>query len=175
MEKNKMKSGETLLIKVIEVIQNKKTGIKKGAFLYDRHDIVFEDKKGEKYVGEYLTNRLYDDDFPIGPWQHIKCCHATEYGFEVQPTDIEDKQYLSNPNAGKQQQGETKYDTRPKTANMQGSSIAFAYAYAKEIMVEKMKRMPEEYLLNRTSDELADELSDIGDKINSRMLKAAGQ
>lgn len=171
MEKNKMKQGDVLLVKVIEVIQNKKTGIKKGAFLYDRHDIFFEDKKGEKYVGEYLTNNIYDDDFPIGHWQHIRCEHVSDYGFEVRPTDPEEKQYLPNHNVGKQpQQNEVKCEPRQKVGNMSGTSIAFAYAFAKDLVVAKMTH---ELMLNLSEEELANKVSDIADKINERMLKAA--
>lgn len=168
MEKNKMKQGDVLYVKVVGVSEYKKRDIKKGMMVYDRHDILLENKEGEKYVGEYLTTIPYKDDFPVGVWQHIKVTKVTEYGFEILPTDSEDKQYLPNPDTDKRQ--DVKYEPRQKVASMSGASIAFAYAFAKDLVVAKMTQ---ELMLNLSEEELANKVADIADIINQRMLKAA--
>lgn len=176
---NKMKSGETLLLKVTSIQENVKTRIPFKTGPKNRHDIYMLDPKtGTEYVGEYLTPGAYDHMFTIGVMQYIKCICDNEKSCEVSlgtPPEENELEYLPRPKEmDRQNPVISRTDSQPyRPLNLSGSPISFGYAYAKDIVIEQIKKMDPADITSLGTNTLAKMVSDLGDAINDRMTKKA--
>lgn len=142
--------GETYNLKVTRVqTDGKFVSTKKKGECW-RFFLDLADKKGDSVRAEYLSQDALTTPFIDGVFQYIKCT-AVASGFEAytiepaeEPTSLSsmrrevNSMLSASANSGVSIPDPLPYKPNCHVANIQGTSIAFSMAYAKDILVAEI-------------------------------------
>ena len=142
------KENQVLILKVTNILENRKVINLKGGAVKHRHDIYLENKEGLKMQGEYLSVSPYvSEDFILNVFQFVKIKKITPLSIEIEPSEdpalvVERRQLEKDlaPRSNGPAPVKNCYNIP-----VSGSSITFSMAYAKDILVAEISRKPEGY------------------------------
>lgn len=173
--------GEVIQAKVTSIRYVKKFATKEGDKY--RFDISVE---GRTSALEFLTQKVdmsdpanpKQNEFFPGVLQWIRCSRKNEYGENIEPYDPEElpapQPTTSHVNATTKSvpRGTIDGERNCFNMNLQGASINFSTAYAKDLKIAEIARQPEGYRINEQ------DLEDIATwavKINNSICRHLGQ
>lgn len=137
-----IEKGQSALVKVTDI---KSTGkeIRKQTGTFYQYHIGIESKTGAKDIAEYLSPIPEQDKFFLGVSQYVKCDFLTPKGTpEIQPIDNPPITATFSTGPVHETTRQPKNETNSFSAQISGSSICFATAYAKDLMVAKINANP---------------------------------
>ena len=174
-----MTKGQQYQIKTLEIQDGKKpVGTKYKYF------IVGEDKKGMRFKAEYLCPATLDvtDEFPIGVMRWVKCTQVSPQ-FNTPSIDIcEDPAFNQGSIKAANAFGERlvgpadqvtgngiPYLPNCYSANIQGLSITFSTAYAKDLLMAEISRREDPTVTDEDVERMMGWAHVINDKICERI------
>jgi len=134
---------QVIQVKVTSIKENVKTVQKKEGIRF-RHDITVEAESGDTLKCEYLSPRdKVGDDFVPNVYQYIRCVYPERDGATIEPAEPPTQRTHTSISQELEKKAEKNIpDIDCSTLNISGSSIAFAMAWGKDLVVADIAARP---------------------------------
>jgi len=165
MDELQLEVGKTYLLKVTEFKPRNKKITKQDRRSYEIFYVRVEDKSGKSVLCEYacLEGTCKEDTFVVGTWQHIRCGIKSKMGTpEIEP--VEDPSVAQN----KIQSASVPAEGGAYGIKIQGTSIAFAMAFAKDLKVAEIGQQPFGY---KVSEKDIHDIEEWAEKFHTAMTE----